>query len=393
MENRPYPKDHDKFALQGRSFRQQQRTERHRQQQKTRVGKSANRRRHNEPATSSLQDYPYTQKQDRSANRPDSKTSSLQAWGYEESEQNHANVAQPSGHEALLWICFVILLLLTVVFSQHSWLNYFFPISKQQLKMDVEVLRKQSDRELEEEQRQKRAALAATKLSPAGYGAPNQSKQAVTTGKPQPPKDEATATGQDSSLGDQAQSILRRFDQLLRLDNEEGNDTAETVDTKFRDVRLFFVRIGDDGQLEIKSVLHKIHFDSTPLSHTIEQLLIGPNPQEINKGLHSMLPPDMQILNIRIVNETAFINVSEEFYQIAKLPAVLLAAIKQLVFTVTEYPNVKALRILVEGQPIFAENLPAGIAKELKRLNIRLNSELRREDLWQGQIGDFALEP
>ena len=266
----------------------------------------------------------------------------IQPW----SDEGQSPRRSGSRIEALLWLTFFLLLSLVIVFSQRHWLIWLFPFgSRQELPAEVEILR------------------------------PNPSEV-----KQEP----------DVSI-EKAQTLLQQFDQLLRLNAEESEVLEDAERT--RDVRLFFVRVKDDGQLQLRSVLHKVPFDQTPLSRTIEKLFEGPSPQEINKGLHSMLPPEMQVLSIRIVGATAFINLSEEFYQVTQLSALLLAAVKQLVFTITEYPNVKALRILVEGQPIFADSLPEGTAKELEQQGLNLNSEIRREDLWQGEMGDFTMGP
>ncbi|MEM9424998.1 MAG: GerMN domain-containing protein, partial [Spirochaetota bacterium] len=203
-------------------------------------------------------------------------------WGsiHEEAKKPPRDRTWDAPREALLWLLFLMLLILVVVFSQHKWVLRLFPFvsNGHDLQMNIEIARIYPDK--------KEAEVSPT-----------------------------------------------RFDQLLRLNT--GPEGEAQKSSGFRDVRLFFVQVEDEGRLRLKSVLRKIPFDEAPLSRTIGQLFTGPGPQEINKGLYSMLPPEMQVLSIRIIGMTAYINLSEEFYQITELTAVLLAAVKQLVFTVT----------------------------------------------------------
>ena len=244
--------------------------------------------------------------------------------------------------DAILWLIFLLLLILVIVFSQREWLARFFPLeSYENFALGIEIIRPERNDE-----------TVNSKVPLKEFSAP-----------------------------------LPEFNSLLRLDMEQESRLESSV--QFRNIRLFFVKVENDGKLNLKSVLHKVPFDQSPLSRTVAQLLKGPSPQEINQGLHSMLPPEVQLLNIRISSKTAFMNLSREFYQITKLPAVLLAAVKQLIFTVTEYSTVKAVRILVEGQPIFLENIPENSTNELQKHGINLEGDIRREDLWEGEMGGF----
>ena len=295
----------------------------------------------------------------------------IRAWGYQEAQKTEAGLP---GSDTALWLLFFVLLVLVVLFSQRSWLLRLFPLQSSGAE-HVQVLRKEGG--IQEVSAATGAETDARKNNP-GQG-PGQNRA------DEPGNAETQKPGRNWFL---------RFDKLLKIgDTPDSLNVAQapqSTTTRLRDVRLFFVRVQEDGIFELKSVLHNIPFDRTPLSRTVEQLLKGPSPQEINKGLHSMLPPELQILGIRIIGATVFLDFNAAFLQIAYLPEVLLAAVKQLVFTLTEYPNVKFLRILVEGQPIFAENLPQNTVSALQQKGIDLNSELRREDLWQGEAGAFA---
>ncbi len=269
----------------------------------------------------------------------------VQGWDY---DKQIPKVKEKRDGDILLWCFFCLLLPLVILFSQRSWLLKLFPFDNRELlELSVEVLRLE------------------------------------------PPSDKE----QQESSTELDKNSLQQFEQpigeLLRI--EKQSDNLANMG-RFRDIRLFFVRVQDDGQLELKSVLHQVPFDQAPLSRTVEQLLKGPSPQEINKGFHSMLPPNIEILGIRIIGTTAFLNLSQEFYEIVALPAVLIAAVKQLIFTVTEYPNVRALRILVEGQPILAKNLPENSFKVLADKGLNLDSEIDSEDLWQEEMGQDSLE-
>jgi spore germination protein GerM len=95
------------------------------------------------------------------------------------------------------------------------------------------------------------------------------------------------------------------------------------------------------------------------LQDTLEALILGPDDGEIRRGLLSLIPPDTRVLSAVIEDGTARINFSEEFqYNTAGMEG-FAAQLIQIIWTATEFPNVRDVQILIEGNRI--DHLGEGI--------------------------------
>lgn len=111
--------------------------------------------------------------------------------------------------------------------------------------------------------------------------------------------------------------------------------------------RIFLVTDGGDGdQRLLRSVLRDV--PSSPME-LIQALFAGPNDEEVEAGLASALPPEVQLIGAtRPVTGTINLDVSAE---ILDLPtSALQVALAQIVFTAGELEGVRAVRLRVEGE-------------------------------------------
>lgn len=260
----------------------------------------------------------------------------------------------------------LVLLGLIIVFSQRTWLAHFVPKSQiDRFSLDIPIDVVQKPLHSANSQRY----LADNNQS--GQEAPS----ALRQGGEEATQGGIAAQGTQETGGQEAQGnasvILDRFDQLLRLADisNPNEDDPSHVWKHSRDSRLFFISVREDGVLELKGALHKVYFDQAPLTRTLERLLEGPSPQEINNGLHSLIPRTSSLLSAKLEGDTAYLNFNQSFLDEVKIREVLGASVKQVVFTVTEFPNIKRVRLLVEGQPILGTP-------------IDLNRDLSRDDVW-----------
>ncbi len=93
-----------------------------------------------------------------------------------------------------------------------------------------------------------------------------------------------------------------------------------------------------DGQLQLTWV----EGDKTigVLTQAIQLLLAGPSSGDDDTAI----PADTELINIDLAGGTATIDLSGEFFEPSGL------AVAQVVYTATQYPTIRAVRILVEGQ-------------------------------------------
>ena len=79
-------------------------------------------------------------------------------------------------------------------------------------------------------------------------------------------------------------------------------------------------------------------------------LLQGPSPEEQADGMTTAIPSDTALLGVTVERRIATVNLSQEFQRAAAAPvhAIRLA---QVVFSLTELPDVDAVSFKIEGHP------------------------------------------
>jgi spore germination protein GerM len=117
--------------------------------------------------------------------------------------------------------------------------------------------------------------------------------------------------------------------------------------------------VEDDGMILRSKTTRRLPVSGTPLRDTLQALITGPDTAEERQGIISLIPPETRVLNAVIEGNTARVNFSEEFqYNTAGMEG-FAAQLTQIIWTATEFPNVKDVQILIEGNRI--DHLGEGI--------------------------------
>jgi len=88
------------------------------------------------------------------------------------------------------------------------------------------------------------------------------------------------------------------------------------------------------------------------MTDVINAIVAGPTNEEKNRGLISLIPPASKILSATVRGETAYISFSEDFQYNTYGVEGYAGQVRQVVFTATEFSNVKSVQILIEGRRI-----------------------------------------
>jgi hypothetical protein len=89
---------------------------------------------------------------------------------------------------------------------------------------------------------------------------------------------------------------------------------------------------------------------NTPLTDSINALLAGPTPDEIMRGIESFVPEGSRLLKPpTIIGSTVRLDFNQEFRYNQRGREGCEAQIKQIVWTATEFPNIKDVQFLIEG--------------------------------------------
>lgn len=117
-----------------------------------------------------------------------------------------------------------------------------------------------------------------------------------------------------------------------------------------RDRTVYFTQLNRDGQILQSKTIRKIPVSNSPMVDTLNVLLIGPSADEINNGMLNLIPKNTKIVSATVRGETAYISFNEDFLFNTFGVEGYVAQLRQIVWTVTEFQNVKDVQVLIEGR-------------------------------------------
>ncbi|MBN1835733.1 MAG: GerMN domain-containing protein [Spirochaetales bacterium] len=128
---------------------------------------------------------------------------------------------------------------------------------------------------------------------------------------------------------------------------ERPSDTPER--TRTRQARLFYLSVSSDGTIHLKPVARPVEYVDAPLTATLQALLKGPTAAEISQGLMTMIPPETRLRRLYVKDDTAYLDFNEAFRFNSLGKEGLIAQLQQIVYSSTEFSNVKQVQFLIEG--------------------------------------------
>jgi germination protein M len=113
-------------------------------------------------------------------------------------------------------------------------------------------------------------------------------------------------------------------------------------------VRAYFWLDGPVGSRGLVAVLRTVPATKAVATAAINALLDGPTTAEKARGISSQMPDGTQLLGLTINNDSATIDLSSEFQSGGGGDA-YQTRIAQVVYTLTQFPSVKAIGLEIEG--------------------------------------------
>jgi hypothetical protein len=110
--------------------------------------------------------------------------------------------------------------------------------------------------------------------------------------------------------------------------------------------RVFFVR----GE-RLAPVERRISSDIPPQRAAVEALLAGPTMEEQAQQIRSDIPRETRLLGMQVVDRVAVVDLSGEF-QAPSNPDAILLRTAQVVWTLSQFPGVNAVRFQVDGDTV-----------------------------------------
>jgi spore germination protein GerM len=115
---------------------------------------------------------------------------------------------------------------------------------------------------------------------------------------------------------------------------------------------LYFTQIDRAGIIFRSRVNRSLPVSDTPMTDVLRELMEGPNEDEQRRGLFTLIPPGTQILSATVQHGTAHINFNENFRYNTYGVEGYIGQLRQIIYTVTEFPAVTDVQILIEGRPV-----------------------------------------
>ena len=182
----------------------------------------------------------------------------------------------------------------------------------------------------------------------------NDEEPYIITEQPSPPAGTRTEPTVNQSEGTQtatpaqtqpAQSTQTPQTQPAQT-QQQNTEPVKTINSV-----IYFTQVSSDGQILQSRVTRRIPDSASPMMDALNILLAGPTAEEISRGILNLIPQNTRILSYPIIRgTTAHINFSEDFMFNTFGVEGYIAQLRQIVWTVTEFPTVNNVQILIEGE-------------------------------------------
>ena len=134
--------------------------------------------------------------------------------------------------------------------------------------------------------------------------------------------------------------------------SSQSEVSRNEVSGVMRERALYFTQVDRGGTILRVKVNRNIPVSDSPMTDVFQALMAGPTAGEKSRGLISLIPSDAKILSATVRGDTAYISFSEEFQYNTYGVEGYAGQIRQVVFTATEFPNIRSVQILIEGRRI-----------------------------------------
>jgi cytoskeletal protein RodZ len=130
-----------------------------------------------------------------------------------------------------------------------------------------------------------------------------------------------------------------------------GSAAAPTPKTVTRSV--YFIKFDEENGVILRTkVSRTLPVTDSPLLDVLNALLRGTTAAEEQQDLRSLIPPGTRILSATVRGSTAYVSFSEDFQFNVNGIEGYIAQLQQLVWTITEFPNVQDVQFLIEGRRV-----------------------------------------
>jgi spore germination protein GerM len=189
------------------------------------------------------------------------------------------------------------------------------------------------------------------KKTSAPPAAPVVTPEAEPAGSPAAPSSAAQPSSAASSPASQSSPASRSSSQPAAQPSSARQSAAQKP-AETRERSLYFAQVDKDGIITRSKVTRKIILSDSPMQDCLKALLSGPSADEQRRSIVSFIPGNTRILSAAVRGSTAYISFSEDFQYNTYGVEGYAAQLRQIVWTATEFANIKDVQILIEGRRV-----------------------------------------
>ena len=175
------------------------------------------------------------------------------------------------------------------------------------------------------------------------------SKKGIASTEKSTPKKEAPKD-------DGKKTVIKMGNQVVSDDAAQTapkkQEPPKQIQSTFRDSSLYFVFFSGSGDIKLNKINRKVKVAGSPLQAVMDVLLEGVNADELNQGYLSLIPPGTKLKSIRVSDGIATMDFSEEFMFNTFGTEGMKNQLKQVIYTASEFPTVKAVQFLIDGKVV-----------------------------------------
>jgi spore germination protein GerM len=116
---------------------------------------------------------------------------------------------------------------------------------------------------------------------------------------------------------------------------------------------IYFIKFDEENGVILRTkVSRTLPVTDSPLLDALNALLRGTTAAEEKQELRSLIPPGTRVLSATVRGSTAYVSFSEDFQFNVNGIEGYIAQLQQLIWTITEFPNVNDVQFLIEGRRV-----------------------------------------
>jgi hypothetical protein len=116
---------------------------------------------------------------------------------------------------------------------------------------------------------------------------------------------------------------------------------------------IYLIKFDEENGVVLRTkVSRTLPVTDSPLLDVLNVLLRGPTAAEERQKLRSLIPSGTRLLSAMVRGSTAYVSFSEDFQINTDGIEGYHAQLQQLVWTITEFPNVEDVQFLIEGRRV-----------------------------------------